>query len=157
RTRLFEPLGMQATTTEWESIPADHLPTRHRMYDGKLAPLRTPIHDHLVPPAGDIHSTIGDMAKWLTFHLQEGEYDGRRLVNKNSMREMHALQQSIPVKWGPGSSVYDARFVGTGFGWYVRDYRGRKVVQHGGGWGADMAFVPEEKLAVAVLSNRDWN
>ena len=46
---------------------------------------------------------------------------------------------------------------GIGLGWFVRDYRGRKVVQHGGAWGADVNLVPEEKLGIVVLSNRDWN
>jgi CubicO group peptidase (beta-lactamase class C family) len=156
-TRVFGPLGMQSTTTDRGSVPSHLLATRHRLYDGDLAPLRTPIYDAIAAPAGSIHSTVGDIAKWLSFHLREGEQNGRQLVSKNAMREMHSLQQSIPVNWHPGSDVYDARFVGTGLGWYVRDYRGRKVVQHGGGWGADMGFVPEEDLGVVVLSNRDWN
>ncbi len=155
-TRMFEPLEMKSTTADRGSVPPDRLATRHRFYDGELATLRTPI-SNLMAPAGAIHSTVNDMARWLSFHLREGERGGRRLVSTTAMREMHSLQQSIPVKWRPDSRVYDARFVGTGLGWYVRDYRGRKVVQHGGAWGAEPAFVPEENLAVVVLSNRDWN
>jgi len=155
--RVFEPLEMKSTTTDRGSVAADRLATRHRFYDGELAPLRTPIYDHTIAPAAAIHSTVGDLTRWLSFNLREGEHQGRRLVSKNAMREIHSLQQSIPVKWRPDSDVYDAGFVGTGLGWYVRDYRGRKVVQHGGGWGADMAFVPEEDLGLVVLSNRDWN
>jgi CubicO group peptidase (beta-lactamase class C family) len=154
--RIFQPLEMRSSFTDRAAVPADRLASRHRMYDGQLAPLRMPPTDN-VAPAGAIHSTVGDMARWLTFHLREGEAGGRQLVSKAAMREMHTLQQSIPVQWKPDADVYDARFVGTGLGWYVRDYRGRKVVEHGGGWGSDMALVPEENLAVVVLSNRDWN
>jgi CubicO group peptidase (beta-lactamase class C family) len=154
--RIFEPLQMTATTTDRMSVPPSRLAARHRIYDGELGPLRTPNSDQMAP-AGAIHSTVGDMARWLSFHLQEGEHEGRRLVAANTMREMHSLQQSLPMKWRPDSGVYDARFLGTGLGWYVRDYRGRKVVQHGGAWGAETALVPEENLGVVVLSNRDFN
>lgn len=155
-TRLFEPLAMTSTTTERSAIAPNRLAMRHRLYDGEIGLLRTPNSDRMAP-AGAIHSTSGDMARWLLFHLAEGEHNGRRLVSQSAMREMHSLQQSIPVKWRPDSDVYDARFAGTGLGWFVRDYRGRKVVQHGGAWGAEMALVPEEKLGIVVLSNRDWN
>jgi CubicO group peptidase (beta-lactamase class C family) len=155
-TRVIEPLEMKSTTTDLASVAADRLALRHRLYDGDVALLRTPNSDKMAP-AGAIHSTANDMARWLTIHLREGEHNGSRLLSKSVIREMHSLQQSIPVKWRPSSDVYDARFVGTGLGWYVRDYRGRKVVQHGGAWGAEMALVPEENLGVVVLSNRDWN
>ena len=156
-THIFQPLGMTSTTTGRSSAPADRLATRHRFYDTELAPLRTETSDQLTAEAGAIHSTVTDMAKWLRLHLREGEYDGQQLVAKKTMREMRSLQHSIPVHWTADSNVYRARFVGTGLGWFVRDYRGRQVVQHGGAWGADMHFVPEEDLAVVVLSNRDWN
>lgn len=154
--RLFEPLEMKTTTTDRAAIAADQFAIRHRIYDGKLAPLQTPNSDKMAE-AGAIHSTVTDMTKWLSLHLRTGEHDGNRLVGKKSIREMHSLHQSIPVKWRPDSDVYDARFIGTGLGWFVRDYRGRKMIQHGGAWGAEMAFMPEEDLGVVVLSNRDWN
>ncbi|MBI3862465.1 MAG: serine hydrolase [Planctomycetia bacterium] len=154
--RLFGPLEMTSTMAGRRTVAAERLATRHRIYDGQLAPLRTPNADTMAP-AGAIHSTVGDMARWLSFHLREGEANGRRLIAPGLVREMHALQQSIPLKRRPDADVYDAHFVGTGLGWYVRDYRGRKVVTHGGAWGAEMAFVPEENLGVVILSNRDWN
>jgi CubicO group peptidase (beta-lactamase class C family) len=155
--RLFQPLGMTSTTTGRSQVPADRLATRHRFYDAELSPLRLVTSDQLTAEAGAIYSTVTDMAKWLSFHVREGEHDGRQLIAQNTMREMHALQHSIPVPWTADSNVYRARFVGTGFGWFVRDYRGRLLIQHGGAWGADMHFIPEEDLAVVVLSNRDWN
>jgi CubicO group peptidase (beta-lactamase class C family) len=155
--RILKPLEMHSTTTDRAALAANQIAVRHRIYDDGIAPLRTPISDQRVAPAAAIHSTVGDMANWLTFHLREGRVGKRQLIRKDVMREMYTLQQSIPVKWRPASDVYDARFIGTGLGWFVRDYRGRKVVQHGGAWGAETAILPEEDLAVVVLSNRDWN
>ena len=42
--------------------------------------------------------------------------------------------------------------------WYVQDYRGKKVVQHGGrhpGMTAQVGFMPEENLGVVILTNMD--
>jgi hypothetical protein len=120
-------------------------------------PVRKPFPDELVAPSGAIHSSVVDMAQWLKFHLHEGEYEGRQLLKTETMRDMHALVHSIPIRRKPDANVYRSKMLGTGFGWFVNDYRGRVLIHHGGGWGADMAFVPEENLAVVVLSNRDWN
>jgi CubicO group peptidase (beta-lactamase class C family) len=155
--RIFEPLGMESATIRRLEVPAEKLATRHRRYEGKVQPLRTPIRDELCAPAGAIHASALDMAQWLKLHLQEGEWDGRRLLKAETVREMHAMHQSIPIQARPGANVYSSKIVGTGLGWFVRDYRGRKVVAHGGGWGADMVLVPEERLGVIVLSNLDHN
>ena len=43
-----------------------------------------------------------------------------------------------------------------GLGWFLQDYRGRKVVQHGGsidGMRALVGMLPEERLGVVVLTN----
>ena len=154
--RVFEPLEMDSSTCKPDAVPASRLATRHRLYDQTVRPLQEPATD-IMFPAGGIHSTAGDMASWLRLQLQLGRRAESQIVSEQAIREMHALQQSIPVRWRPDSRVYDARFMGTGLGWYVRDYRGRKTVQHGGAWGAEMALVPEEDLAVVVLSNRDLN
>ena len=41
-------------------------------------------------------------------------------------------------------------------GWFLSDYRGRKVVEHGGaidGMRAQVAMIPEEKLGLVILTN----
>ncbi|MEZ6060225.1 MAG: serine hydrolase [Planctomycetaceae bacterium] len=155
--RIFTPLELGSTAIDRGSIPEDLIATRHRIYDATVSPLRSQEYDTYTSAAGAIYSTAGDMSKWLQFHLNEGHVGNRQLVSKNVMREMCAVQQSIPVRWRPNSDVYDPRFTGYGLGWFLRDYRGRKVVQHGGAWGAETAILPEEDLSIVVLTNRDWN
>jgi len=155
--RIIQPLGMTSTFITRDHVPPDRLASRHRRYDGVVLPVKNPFSEQLVAPSGAIHSTVVDMAQWLKFHLHEGEYQGHRLLQTDTIRDMHALVQSIPVRRKPGANVYRAQVVGTGLGWWVSDYRGRVAIRHGGGWGADMAFVPAENLGVVVLSNLDWN
>ena len=50
----------------------------------------------------------------------------------------------------------EAHLLNYGLGWFISDYRGRKLVEHGGaidGMRAQVAFVPEEKLGVVMLTN----
>jgi hypothetical protein len=155
--RILRPLEMDSTFITRVHVPAERLAVRHRPYDGVVEPVKNPFADHLVAPSGAIHSSVVDMATWLKFHLREGMHNGRQLVQANTVRDMHALVHSIPVRKKPDGNAYRKQVVGTGLGWWVSDYRGRVIVHHGGGWGADMALVPAESLAVVVLSNLDWN
>jgi hypothetical protein len=44
-----------------------------------------------------------------------------------------------------------------GLGWFLQDYKGRKVIEHGGaidGMRAQVALVPEENLGLVILCNR---
>ena len=79
------------------------------------------------------------------------------MISERSVREMHALQHSIPIQKTPPDNPYAARFYGTGLGWMTFDYRGRKLVMHTGAWGAIIGMVPEENLGVVVLTNLDWD
>jgi CubicO group peptidase (beta-lactamase class C family) len=133
--RLLEPLEMTSTVTDRKTISPERLALRHRLYDGEVALLRTPDSDRMAA-AGAMHSTINDLASWMMVQLQEGEFHGKRLISQSAIREMQAVQQSLPVKWRPTADAYDARFAGTGLGWFIRDFRGRKVIQHGGGMGS---------------------
>jgi hypothetical protein len=95
------------------------------------------------------------LAQWLKLQLAEGNFEGRRLFKPETIREMHALQFSVPIRSRPADNVYAAQFHGCGLGWFVQDYRGRKIVLHGGAWGAMVAMMPEERLGVVVLTNLD--
>lgn len=155
--RIIRPLKMDSATVHRGDVPVEQLAARHRRYDGKVLTLQKPIRDELVAPAAVIHSSVVDMSKWLKLHLQEGNSNGRQLLKPDTVREMHAIHQSIPLKRNANANRYSAQMMGTGLGWFVRDYRGRKIIQHGGAWGAETAIVPEENLAVVVLSNLDHN
>jgi CubicO group peptidase (beta-lactamase class C family) len=146
--RIFQPLQMKSTTFAVTEIPPQRLALRHWRSDAGIV-ARSPSRND------GIYSTVGDMAQWLKLHLAEGTIGNRRLLLPETIREMHALQFSVPIRSRPSDNVYAAQFHGTGLGWYVQDYRGKKVVLHGGGWGAMTAMIPEEKLGVVILSNLD--
>jgi CubicO group peptidase (beta-lactamase class C family) len=154
--RLLEPLGMRSTTPTFARLESKNLAVAYRNHDGKLQAVRTaPIID-AVAPAGSVHSTAEDMAQWLKFWLAEGEHDGRRLLQRETVREMLAMHSVSPVSRRDDSNVYAARFHGWGLGWSVLDYRGQKIHTHAGGSGTFIGLEPESGIGVVVLTNLEF-
>lgn len=149
REHIFGPLEMKSTTAKVSEVSRDRLAPRHWRSDSGI----------IARPASrfetDTYSTVNDLARWLTLQLAEGAHNDFELLRRRTVREMHALQFSVPVKLRPTRNQYAAQFYGSGLGWFVQDYRGRKVVSHSGSWGAMIAMIPEEQLGVVVLSNLD--
>jgi hypothetical protein len=147
RHRICQPLGMDSTTFSVNDVQPDRLAVRHwRSDDGLSRPAAA---------SSGIHTTVLDMAKFLQMQLAEGEYAGQRIISQTRVRDMQALQFSIPVLVRPKNNVYAAQFYGSGLGWAVLDYRGHKILRHGGAWGAAGALLPDNNLCVVVLSNID--
>lgn len=149
RERIFRPLAMESTTWLAADVPPERMAPRHWRSDAGIVARPIP------RTGGGIYSTVVDMAQWVKLQLAEGTFAGSQLLKPATVREMQALQFSIPIKSRPGGNIYASKFYGSGLGWLVQDYRGRKIVSHGGSWGAMVAMIPEENLGVVVLSNLD--
>lgn len=107
--------------------------------------------DYLAASAA-VQTCAADMAKWLNFQLGFQP----NILNAQALKQMHRLKYHVEANqftlmMHPGSSVH-----GYGKAWYVRDYRGKTLVQHGGyvdGFTAFNLLCPETNLGVAVLTN----
>lgn len=146
RARLLEPLEMQHTSIDHASALAD--PARSKGYtwreDLELFEPASPRNTDAIAPAGSIYSSVLDMSNWLLFQLGEGEFAGQRLVSAAALAETHTQQ----IEMAPG--------IGYGLGWMLRDWNGKRVVEHGGnidGFAAAVAFMPEEELGMVLLTN----
>src|SRR6185503_16013438 len=97
-----------------------------------------------------------DIAQWVRLQLGEGIYDGKRVLSAASIKEMQTPQTVIRLDGERGRLYPDAHFLTYGLGWFLSDYRGRKVVEHGGaidGMRAEVALMPEEKVGLVILTN----
>ncbi|HEX8396489.1 MAG TPA: serine hydrolase, partial [Pyrinomonadaceae bacterium] len=97
-------------------------------------------------PAGAINSSARDMANWLKFMLNGGAVNGKRLVSETAFAELTKPQMKIT----PNGKV------NYGLGWFLQEWNGMKVVQHGGnidGFNALVAMVPEKKTGFVILTN----
>jgi len=156
RERIFNPLGMTTTTTTTRGIEArSDVATPHVLIDGEVTPVGWRDFDN-VGGAGAINSNAWEMAQWIRLQLGGGAYEGDRLLSDSVMKEMHTPQTVIRLGETTERLFPDTHFQAYGLGWTLQDYRGRKVVRHGGsldGMRTQVGLIPEEDLGVVVLTN----
>ena len=156
RQQIFEPLGMTRTRTSVDALKGmDDLATPHERIDDAVRPVEWMNIDN-IGPAGSITSSVNEMAQWVRLQLGAGSYAGRKLIEAKTVKEMHTLQMHIKPSETDEKLYPETHLQGYGLGWALRDYRGRRIVSHGGairGMRAQVLLVPEEQLGVVVLTN----
>jgi CubicO group peptidase (beta-lactamase class C family) len=156
RQQIFAPLSMSASSTSINAFKtAANVASPHAKVDEKVQFIPWRNIDNIAP-AGSINSNVVDMAEWVRLQLNQGAIKNDRVFSAAAAKEMHASQTIIRFE-PPYSMFYpEAHFLNYGLGWFLSDYRGRKVVEHGGaidGMRAQVALIPEEKLGLVVLTN----
>jgi CubicO group peptidase (beta-lactamase class C family) len=155
KERIFKPLGMvESMTTMAELKEKENVAAPHEIVGGKVAPVEYDYTDNTAP-AGAIKSNVLDMAQWMRFNLSSGVYKGKQILSQKVMREMHTVQFPLPIS-SFSEEKLGTRFAGYGLGWSIYDYKGRKIISHGGGLSGMISYqvlVPEEKLGVIVVTN----
>jgi CubicO group peptidase (beta-lactamase class C family) len=139
RAYVLDPLGMRRTTYRPEEPYARGLAV-HPFADVILAEA---VQDHAaMAPAGQLWSTVGDLARWATF-LSGDTGDVMAPETIVEMRRPQVLAQEVP-------------FDGYGLGLQVFHGGDRELVGHGGsvpGFLASLAVDIEGRVAVIELAN----
>jgi CubicO group peptidase (beta-lactamase class C family) len=160
KERILSPLGMTRTSTSVMALENfDNVATPHARIADKIEPIARWVNDN-VAPAGALYSSVTDMAAWLRLQLERGSYEDKKLLSLSAIEEMHKPQMIVNDSDGVALTAPDAHFVSYGFGWFLNDYHGRKIVRHGGnidGMTAVVGMIPEEQLGVVVLTNLSAN
>jgi len=156
RERIFVPLGMTATGTSIKALAdSDDVAAPHSKIDDKVQTVAWRNIDNIAP-AGSINSNVVDMAQWVRLQLGDGMYQNKRLISAGAIKEMQTPQTIIRLEGAQKMLYPEAHFLSYGLGWFLSDYRGRKLVEHGGaidGMRALVAMLPEEKLGIVILTN----
>jgi CubicO group peptidase (beta-lactamase class C family) len=163
RERIFDPLGMKDTNTSTKDFrPGANVANPHSWTEGQAKAIPWRNIDN-AGPAGSINSSAAEMAQWVRLQLNDGTYEGKRLVSAQNLLETREpqtvmgrqiLKEDLSIYKGFWPS--ETHFMLYGLGWFLEDYRGRKVIWHGGaidGMNALVAFMPEEKLGMVALVN----
>ena len=160
RKRIFNPLGMCSTTTDYgslsriEDVAMPHVRTRNGW---RAAPL-TDSYDNAVA-AGGIDASAGDMAKWMRFLLGHNpEVMDKAALSEVfdpfiALNEHHKYYQRWP---GHLRSYY-------GFGWRIHKFydngnpQNEKTMWHHGGsvnhFRNEIAVYPDADMGICVLMN----
>ena len=143
---LLDPLGMAETSFTAEAMKAAaHRAQGHRWTpDGTIEVPFEPLFPYGFGAAGDINSTLEDMARWLRLQLGSGSFEGRRIVSPDSLAYTRI----------PKVAVEDT--VSYAMGWYVARTRNGSIVWHDGDTncsGAFLGMLPDRDVGVIVLTN----
>jgi D-alanyl-D-alanine carboxypeptidase len=136
--RIFDQVGMRHSYYDMADLL---IPGRVAGYEPTAKGYRPAPYLSMSAPyaAGSLASSVDDLALW------DAALYGEQLLKQATLDQAWT---AYPVS-GPEPSTY-------GFGWVVGDYKGRRVILHGGGiqgFTTSMLRFPAEKLLVVVLSN----
>jgi CubicO group peptidase (beta-lactamase class C family) len=144
--RIFQPFGM-ATCGFGAMGTADKIdqPWQHRLVAGKHQPIEPgPQSDNppVIAPAGTIHCSIGDWAKFIQAHLK-GEKGEHGILKPETFKYLHTA---------PMGGDY-------GFGWLItkRKWAGGRALNHAGSNTQNYALVwmaPAKDFAVLIMTNQ---
>jgi CubicO group peptidase (beta-lactamase class C family) len=142
RDHLLQPLGMTNSSFDADVIRAvDARAVGHDEDRSGYVPVP-------MVPAGGMYASANDLARFLQFQLGHGSIDGQRVLEPALLDEMLTVQYPARgERYGYGLGV--ART-----GWYLG--RNADLLSHGGGgfgFLADLWWLPELQLGIAVLTN----
>ncbi len=150
RENILGPLGMTLTGFDLTPEMKPHFATPYRASEHEDYP-RTAPYAHLkgLAAAGQLHSNVRDLAKWVSFQFRTdgGDRDPQKgqVLDGTSLEEMHR-----PVYVEPDWSA------GQALGWRVTRIGDRVFHGHGGGihgFASQVSFNKPSKTGVIVLAN----
>ncbi|MHB8813611.1 MAG: serine hydrolase [Steroidobacteraceae bacterium] len=160
---IFKPLDMTESNTSITAFKPDgDIAAPHANIDGEITPIRWANVDN-IGPAASINSNARDMAHWLEMLLNDGTYDGRRVVSAAVIHEMESPQVVIPSSVKNGVDEIIDSFppaLSPAYGLTLRteDFRGVRIDWHAGsidGMGSVVGLIPSRHLGVVILANED--
>ncbi len=154
--KILTPIGMTRTTTSVKNLK-DNYAMPHNESGGKLRVLHSGNVDGATAAAG-LNSSVADVAKWLRLQLGRGKFEGKQVFSEQQSGVMWSAHTILGVNPNPAKDAPTKLFSAVGLGWFLNDYRGRKVVSHTGGLDgmiSQTAMMPEENLGLVVLTNSE--
>jgi len=140
---IFAPLGM-AHSTFTQPLPANFAPDMASGYRVASVPAGK-FEIVQLAPAGSLSASGGDMAKFMIAQLNDGEYQGQRILQAKTAEEMHS-PQFRPVPGLPAMAL----------GFYQEPGNGHRVIGHAGdlaNFHSDMHLYLDDHVGVFLSFN----
>jgi CubicO group peptidase (beta-lactamase class C family) len=155
--RLFKPLKMNGAvfTSSDARKAANHASPHGHDAGGKVAVIPWYDDDKQIRASGSIKASVHDLSNWLRFQLDCGKFEGKSLLPADALEETHTGQKTVE-KMSAAARAAGAIQVNYGLGWYISEYRGCGILEHGGavdGFRARIILAPKEKLGLVLLTN----
>ena len=165
-TRILAPLGMTDAVPSRFDLQTDNVAGRHVRLGPPvrgMGPMGTvqPDESRMIDAAGGINASVSDIAKWLQVQLNQGKLPESVLWSPAQAKQMWTPQTIVASSDGPTpDNPVRAVMAAYALGWFVQDYRGRRMISHSGGLSGQVtqtAMIPSLGLGVAVFSNTEDN
>ena len=141
-TSILAPLGM-SNSTYGRPVPGADDAVPHEALAGSSGPV-PPMYVNSLPTGG-LWTTGEDIAAFMLAYLGDGEHDGVRILEPDTVAAMHRTQ------FTPHPEI-----AGVGYGFFEHLVGERRGVQHGGSWvgaSAHLYLLPDADLGMFVAFN----
>ena len=144
---ILQPLGMSHASFQ-QPLPAALAPSMSSGY--KVASEKAQPFEIVVPsPAGALSASGADMARFMIAHLQDGSFEGARILQPETAKLMHARQRGKSPETD-----------GMALGFYEESSNGHRIIGHGGdtNWfHSDLHLIPDANVGFFVSYNSGGN
>jgi CubicO group peptidase (beta-lactamase class C family) len=140
---IFAPLDMTHSTFE-QPLPkgwSANMSKGYRTASGHPGPYELV----QMPPAGALATTGSDLSRFMIAHLQDGEFQGQRILDAKTAQYMHSLQFQ-PMPQLPGMDL----------GFYQEPANGHRVIGHAGDTGlfhSDLHLYLDDHVGLYISLN----
>jgi CubicO group peptidase (beta-lactamase class C family) len=153
--RLFGPLEMKRTTFRPATAMTLPLSQGHET-EGTATRVARPFVNNVGDwPSGYAFTTVGDLGCFAIALMNSGKVNGRQVLAPTLLATLSRPRAKVPFDWDiPKGFLEGAQY---GYGFFIQDHRGVRVLHHGGtivGFGAFIVLVPDKKFAVVVMANK---
>ena len=142
---ILWPLGMRHSTAR-QPVPPELAADLARGYTYTNGTDRAEPFEYVqTTPAGALSATATDMASFMIAHLQEGRFDGTRLLQAATAQEMHRRH-----------FTNDPRLGGLAYTFTELTQNNQRLLLHGGDtdlFHATLALLPEHQVGLFVVNN----
>lgn len=90
KEHILEPLNMSNSSYHLKDYELDKIATLYMWILGMYIPL--PMVEISSYAAGGLRSTVIDLSKYLLMHMNNGTYDGVKILDEKTIKEMHTPQ-----------------------------------------------------------------
>ena len=149
--KILRPIGMNSTTTSNSGFNKS-MNVAWPHINGK--PEEFVDYDN-AGPAASLNTSTEDFLKWVQLMLNKGVFGNDTIFSE---RQYYTLTQPHTLlNAGRSEKPGGTHFMTYGLGWFMQDFEGVKVIQHGGGlpgFHSKVVFVPEDSLGFVIMANQ---
>ncbi len=141
---IFKPLDMTHATFV-QPLPEDLKPLMSEGYDKGSDDKSKPFEIVVPTPAGALSIAGQDIARFMIAHLQDGEYQGQRILKRETAQLMHSRQFGLSPDLN-----------GMCLGFYEETRNGHRMIGHGGDtqwFHSDLHLMADQNLGFYISGN----